>query len=61
MDGKSLKYCPNNLMIDDFFTKPLKGKTFKMFRDLIMAYVHINDILQAIDLSAKERVDKSKT
>ena len=33
---------------------------FKMFRDLIMGYVHINDLLQAIELSSRERVEKSK-
>ena len=26
-----------------------------------MGYVHINDIFKAIELSAKEHVDKSKT
>ena len=32
----------------------------KTFRDLIMGYVHINDLLRAIELSAKDRVEKSK-
>ena len=31
-----------------------------MFHDFIMGYVHINDILQAIKLPAKEGADKSK-
>ena len=31
-----------------------------MFHDLIMGYVHINDLFQAIELSTKERVEKSK-
>ena len=56
-----VKYCPNQLMIADYFTKPMQGKFFRMFRDLIMGYVHINDIFKAIELSAKEHVDKSKT
>ena len=47
-------------MNSDYFTKPLQVKTFKMFRDLIMGYVHINDLHQAIELSDKERVNKSK-
>ena len=33
---------------------------FKMFRYLIMGYVHINDLLQSNELSAKECVRKSK-
>ena len=28
-----VKYCPTNLMIGDFFTKPLQGCKFKQFRD----------------------------
>ena len=55
-----VKYCPNYLMISDYFTKPLQGKMFKMFRDLIVGYVHINDLLQANELSVKERADKTK-
>ena len=55
-----VKYCPNQLMIADYFTKPMQGNKFRMFRDLIMGYVHINDIFKAIELSAKECVEKSK-
>ena len=47
-------------MIADHSTKPLKEKMFKMFHDLVMGYVHINDLLQTIDLSARECVDNSK-
>ena len=56
-----VNYCPTHLMIADYFTKPLQGKMFKMFRYLIMVYVNVNDILQAIELSLKESVEKSKT
>ena len=45
-----VKYCTTNMMIAEYFTKPLQGKMFKIFRDLIMGYVYINDILQAIEL-----------
>ena len=47
-------------MISDYFTKPLQGKMIKTFRDLIMGYVYINDLLQVIEFSAKEHVQKSK-
>jgi hypothetical protein len=26
-----IKYCPTNMMIGDFFTKPLQGKKFEFF------------------------------
>ena len=55
-----IKYYLSHLMIADYFTKPQHGKIFKMFINLIMGYVHINDILQEIELSAKEPAEKSK-
>ena len=51
-----VKLCPMHLMIADYFTKPLKGKLFKLFRDLIMGYKHIGDILADIKSTAKEHV-----
>eukprot|EP00957_Ditylum_brightwellii_P174280 13268664-Ditylum_brightwellii.AAC.1 len=30
------EYCPTRMMIGDFYTKALKGKAFRTFRDLIM-------------------------
>ena len=32
----SIEFCPTDDMIADFFTKPLQGKKFKKFRNLIM-------------------------
>ena len=31
-------YCPTERMVADFFTKPVQGNTFKMFRDAVMGY-----------------------
>jgi hypothetical protein len=45
-----IKYCPTNLMIGDFFTKPLQGKKFEYFRDLILG---------KISVSTTEIVDRS--
>jgi len=35
-DEVSIKYCPTDDMIADYMTKPLTGKKFKRFRDLIL-------------------------
>ena len=32
----TIKYCPMDEMIGDFFTKPLQGKKFQKFRKIIM-------------------------
>mgnify|MGYP006173805709 CR=1 FL=1 len=31
-----MQYCPTDLMIGDFFTKPLGGAKFRRFRNIIM-------------------------
>ena len=35
-DNVTIKYCPTELMVADFFTKPLQGKRFREFRDAIL-------------------------
>ena len=50
-----LKYCPTHLMLADFFTKPLTGKLFHKFRDVIMGYKDIYT-LQDEKFSLKERI-----
>jgi hypothetical protein len=35
-------HCPTAKMIGDFFTKPLQGTLFKIFRDIIMGIKHFS-------------------
>ena len=53
-----IEYCPTTLMLADYFTKPLQGNLFRRFRQVIMGYVHINDLLLDPDFLLKERVEK---
>jgi hypothetical protein len=39
-----VQYCPTNLMIGDFFTKPLQGKKFENFRDIILGKMSISSL-----------------
>ena len=32
----SIRYCPANVMLADFYTKPLQGNFFNVFRRVIM-------------------------
>ena len=43
-----VEYCPSLLMLEDFFTKPLRGKLFKNFRDIIMGYAPFSTLLENI-------------
>ena len=52
-------------MIADFFTKPLQGKKFHMFRRIIMGWDHIStlwtsDPINAESSSSKERVEQNR-
>lgn len=44
IDKKEIRveYCPTRIMLADFFTKPLQGSIFKLFRDVIMGYQPIS-------------------
>ena len=33
-----IDYCPTQMMLADYFENPLKGKVFKIFRNVIMGY-----------------------
>jgi hypothetical protein len=45
-------------MLADYFTKPLQGKQFHLFRDVIMGYKHISILNKSNLPSLKERVVK---
>ena len=51
----SIKYCPTTKMLADFFTKPLQGNSFRFFRDILMGYIFIEEIITN-DIERKERV-----
>ena len=40
----SVKYCPTEAMLADFFTKPLQGGLFHRFRDVIMGWKPISTL-----------------
>ena len=39
-----IEYCASSIMLADFFTKPLQGRLFKKFRDVIMGYAPISSL-----------------
>ena len=54
-----VKYCPTERMVADFFTKPLQGNLFRLFRDVILGYKHISELDKMGEkLSSEERVRK---
>ena len=55
----TIKYCPTNKMLADFFTKPLQGTLFKFFKDIIMGYVPIQQFIVGTN-EIKEHVENPK-
>ena len=49
-----VEYCPTDLMIANFYTKPLQGKAFRLFQSLIL---NIDDPLMHTNIVS---VDKPK-
>ena len=39
-------HCPTDIMLADFFTQPLQGKKFIMFRRVIMGWDHVSTLWQ---------------
>ena len=50
----NIKYCPTSHMLAEFFTKPLQGKVFEVFCDVLMGRKPLCYIQKM--LSTKERV-----
>jgi len=53
-DEVSVEYCPTDIMLADFLTKPLQGLKFHLFRAVIMGCKPLSTLLSSSDL--KERV-----
>ena len=41
-----IKHCPRHLILADYFTKPLQENIFHLYRDVIMGYRPIIDLLR---------------
>ena len=54
----SVEYCPTYRMLADFFTKPLQGKMFEVYKDVILGKQHISTLEKLMSSSIKERVEK---
>ncbi len=53
-----VQYCPTAQMLADFFTKPLQGNLFRMFRAVIMGHKHISTLKEMMPSPPQERVGK---
>ena len=57
-EGINLLHCPTYKMVADYFTKPLQGEMFRIFRDVILGIKHYS-VLENITKGSppKERVE----
>jgi hypothetical protein len=54
----SVRHCPTEKMIADYMSKPLQGKLFITFRDVIMGWTHISTLFDIFS-PTEERVEKN--
>ena len=61
VDKKEIKieYCPTKHMLADFFTKPFNGSLFTYFRNIIMGYTPISEVISGALRKIKKCVEKS--
>ena len=53
-----ISYCPTELMLADYYTKPLQGSLFKKFWKVIMGHEHISTLIPKYkQCGNKERVE----
>ena len=44
----SVEYCPTDLMVADFFTKPLQGGLFRKFKAVIMGHMPMSSLQRPV-------------
>ena len=52
-----VQHCPTKQMIADYFSKPVQGALFHLFRGVIMGWAHISSIFEGY-VPSEERVKK---
>ena len=55
-----IAYCPTEVMLADFFTKPLQGNLFRKLRAAILGHVPARTLHQIDEKSSKKRVKVHK-
>lgn len=56
-EGISIRHCPTEQMLADFFTKPLQGSLFRKFRNVILGYEHTGTLTKMVPVTHEERVE----
>ena len=52
-------YCPTEIMVTDYFTKPLQGSLVVKILHIIIGYSHPSTLLKKSSSSDKERIEIS--
>ena len=48
-----LQYCPTEIMLADFFAKPLQGKQFKLLRSAVMGWISLDQLKSSLTEKSK--------
>ena len=61
IESEQLKivHCPTDIMIGDFFTKPLQGSRFRTLRAAILGHIPMSALISTQSIQPEERVGGS--
>jgi hypothetical protein len=55
----TIEHCPTGIMLADYFTKPLQGSLFRIFRSVLLGELPVSELSAQTPTSGnEERVDK---
>ena len=58
-EGITIRHCPTQVMLADFFTKPLQGSLFRKFRDVLLGIEHVDTLTITPGASPENRVGEN--
>ena len=56
----TIEYCPTQVMLADYFTKPLQGTLFHKMRRVIMGWDHVSTLTDDLESVNEKRVGKTR-
>ena len=58
--GIEIEYCPTEIMIADFFTKPLQGTLFRDMRDIVQGIKSYDFLKRKFNENEKRKLEKQE-
>ena len=54
----TVRYCNTAMMLADYLSKPLQGRSFRLFRAVLLGHKHVSALLELLPRPPEERVEE---